>query len=292
MVSSIIVIGGYTGTAYLSSIEIFRSVPVQSWSSLPNMTANRGSPCACVVYKTKLIVCGGFNDRLINSCEALDLSNQTAGWKMIANMSTTRFGASGNLLPGDKSFLVVGGNAGNIISTCEMLDIASNTWSSAANLSRGPRSAHSSVLFNNNVIVMGGSNGTNGTSVLSTCEQYDAASNTWSTFPSFSTARRLFAAAVVLGKIYIAGGSSASFSTQALNSVEVFHGTSWSSLPSSLSLARESAEAVAFQNKFAVIGGNRTVIEVYDPITSTWNTTSIPAMKIHPLRYRFAAVSF
>jgi N-acetylneuraminic acid mutarotase len=284
MVSSIIVIGGYNGTAYLSSTEGFNSV-TQAWASLPSMTTIRGFACACIVNKTKVIVCGGFNNGPLYSCETLELSNIIVGWKVIANMSAPRSGASGNLLPDNKRFLLIGGNG----STCETLNIASNTWSTAARLLSVIRNAHSSVLFKNNVIVMGGYDGAN---VLKTCEQYDDVTNTWSAFPSFSTARRLFASAVVLGKIYIAGGSGASSGTQALSSVEVFNGTSWSSLPSSLSQARSSCEAVLYQNKLVVIGGLQALIEVYDPITSTWNTTFIRDMKIYPLRSRFTAVSF
>jgi hypothetical protein len=255
------------------------------------MTTQHGQyPAACAVNKTKLIVCGGYNlaGSPLSSCEMLDLTNVLAGWRSIAEMLSVRGETSGILLPDNKTFLVTGGvNASRLLS-CEKLDIVSNTWSSAGNL-LGSRDGHASVFFNNSVVVLGGANVGNS---LNTCKQFNSTSNAWSIFPSFSTARYYFGAAVVLNKIYIAGGFSASLSTQALSSVEVFNGTSWSSLPSSLSIARESAEAVAFQNKFAVMGGNRTVIEVYDPITSTWNTTFIPAMKIYPLRRSFAAVSF
>ncbi len=113
-------------------------------------------------------------------------------------------------------------------------------------------------------------------------------SNSWSSFPSFSTARREFGAAVVLDKIYIAGGDS---SGSALSSVEVYSGTSWSFLPSSLAQTRRYCAAVAFQNKLVVLGGDRTAIEVFDPVTSTWNAT-FPAMKTSPSRTQPAAVSF
>jgi hypothetical protein len=97
--------------------------------------------------------------------------------------------------------------------------------------------AHASVLFFNNVVVvLGGQNAAVvlGVGPYNTCEQYNSASNTWSQFPSFSTARFGFGAAVVLNKIYIAGRSPAA----SLSSVEVYNGTSWSplSLPLSLKL--------------------------------------------------------
>ena len=99
-------------------------------------------------------------------------------------MNIVRSFTSGILLPDSDTFLVTGGYDGNHLSSCEKLDIAANTWSSAGNFSLGPREGHASVLFNNSVVVLGGSmvdgSGTN------TCEQYDHVSDTWSsTFPSF-----------------------------------------------------------------------------------------------------------
>ncbi len=132
------------------------------------------------------------------------------------------------------------------------------------------------------MILFGGYNSVH----LNTCEQFDSLTNTWSSFPSFWTARYLFGAAVVLNKIYIAGGEPST------SPVEVYSGgSSWSPLSSSLAQARQHCAAVAFQNKLVVLGGDRTTIEVFDPATSTWSTT-FPPMKISPSRYDLATVSF
>ncbi len=199
-------------------------------------------------------------------------------------MGTARDYTSGNLLPDNKTFLVIGGktHGGTDISSCEKLNVAANTWSSAGSLSK-VRDAHSSVLFKNNVIVLGGWTG----AYLNTCEQYDPVTNMWSSFTSFSTPRHSSGSAVALNKIYLAGG----FNGGVLASVEVYSGTSWSFLLPSLAQARDHCSAISFQNKFVVLGGTRTTIEVFDPVTSSWNTT-FPPMKISPTRYRPAIVSF
>jgi hypothetical protein len=260
------------------------------------MTTERSgqSPTVCAVNKTKLIACGG-GSGLGSSCEMLDLTNQGGWWKWsIPGMITARFDVSGILLPDSKTFLVTGGRDinGNNLLSCEKLDIAANTWSSAGNL-LGFRYYHTSVLFNNSAVVMGGRD-QNG-AFLNTCEQFNSTSNTWSSFPSFfSTARYHFGAAVVLNKIYIAGGRNGTSpdDSSRLSSVEVYSGTSWSLLPSSLAQTRYYCAAVAFQNKLVVLGGHdRTTIEVFDPVTSTWSTT-FPPMKISPTRPYLAAVSF
>ncbi len=258
-------------------------------------TARADSPAVCIVNKTMLIVCGGARDRrVLETCEMLDLTNKTAGWTLIASMDVSRRLTSGTLLPDGYTFLVISGDGYDTAeSSCEKLDIISGTWSFAGNLSLGARDSHRSILYKDNVIVLGGFiGGYNGGVPTNTCEQYDAIANTWSQFqPSFINARHDFGAAVVLDKIYIAGGLDVN--EEALSSVEVFSGTSWSNLPSSLAQAQSGCSAVSFQNKLTVLGGDldTSTIEVFDPVTSTWNTT-FPPMIIVPSRVSFAAVSF
>ncbi len=250
------------------------------------------SPAVCVVNETKLIACGGMDSdsQALKSCEMLDLTNKTAGWTLITDMDLERIYTSGTLLPDNNTFVMIGGYDGNGASSasCEKLDIKAGTWSSAGNLSLGPRNGHRSILYLDNVIVLGGV-GNDGVPV-NTCEQYDATSNTWSEFqPSFINARYDFAAAVVLDDIYIAGGVAEDTSKSTV--VEVFNGTLWSELSSLIAQARYSCVAVSFRNKFLLVGGNPTTIEVFDPVSSTWNTT-FPPMIIAPSRERLAAASF
>jgi hypothetical protein len=239
------------------------------------MTSVRAEyPAACAVNKTKLIVCGGWNGTSpLSSCEMLELTSQglLAGWRSIAGMSTTRTYTSGTLLTDNRTYLVMGGinvRYTSSLSSCEKLDVVTNTWSSTGDLSLGRRFLHCSVLFNSVVVVLGGIGNWNG-AYRQTCEQFDSVSNKWSSFPSFLTARGYFGAAVVLNKIYIAGGLNPS----PLSSVEVYSGTSWSFLSPSLAQPRPFCAAIAFQSKLVVC------TEVFDPITSTWNTT-FPPMKI------------
>ncbi len=257
------------------------------------MTTARGfSPAVCAVSKTKLIACGGvgLRQKPLKSCEMLDLSNKAAGWTLISNMTQARASTSGILLPDGNTFLMIGGSGDRNAATasCEKLDIKEGTWSSAGNLSLGPRTNHRSVLYNDNVIVLGGFDASY--QFTNTCEQYNATSNMWSQFqPSFIYARLNFGVAVVLDKIYIAGGSTLDSSKSTI--VEVFDGTSWADLGSTLTQARSACTAVSFQNKLVVLGGEPATIEVFDPVTSTWNTT-FPPMRIEPSRTSLVAVSF
>jgi hypothetical protein len=208
-------------------------------------------------------------------------------------MNVTRVYSSATVLP-NQALLMISGYSSSVqnrfLTACEKLDLATNTWSSAANVTVG-RSDHSTVLFNNIVVMMGGYVGSS--TFLKSCEQYDPISDSWSDFPSMGAIRSEFGAAVVLGKIYIAGGVATGRAFVA--SAEVYDGTAWSFLSSSLAQVREGCAAVAFQNKFVILGGGGATtlaIEVFDPITSSWNTT-FPPMQLSPdNRAYLGAISF
>jgi len=238
------------------------------------------------VNRTRLIICGGFagNGVYLNTCEALELLNQQAGWQAIAPMSFSRHLTSGILLPDGNSFLMAGGV--NVLP-CEILNIAANKWTTVASLPftrEWPRI----VNFNNRIVIIGGWNNIRGQ--LKTCEEYHVGNNSWSSFPSLILARERFGAAVVQGRIYIAGGFNG---TAIFSSVEVFDGLSWSFLNSGLASKRIQLAAVSFQNKFVVLGGDgATAVEVYDPVTAKWSSNTIPLMKVAPFRKDHTALSF
>jgi len=275
-------------SGHLNTVEVFDSS--WSWKLLPNMTAERGyNPAACVVNDTVLIVCGGFGVTFLASCERFDFTNRSAGWRLIASMITARRFTSGILLPDRNTFIVTGGFSGpTTLSACEKLDIRSNTWTSIRAMASSRR-RHSSVFYANRVVVLGAFDGIN---VYSTCEQYNVITNTWSLFPPFNTARRSFGAAVVIDKIYIAGGETVG--DVPISSVEVYNGTAWSLLGSSLSRARYACAAVSFKNNLVVLGGsNISLIEVYDPISLAWSTLpNMTTRRFYPAAVAFLNISY
>ncbi len=106
---------------------------------------------------------------------------------------------------------MVGGHPGSYqaddaVSSCEVLNVSSLTWSSMPAMTQ-PRESHRVVPFNNRLVAIAGYNlGPIDRVYLKSCEQYNPATGTWVSFPSVNVQRVEFAAAVVLGKIYIAGG--------------------------------------------------------------------------------------
>jgi N-acetylneuraminic acid mutarotase len=119
----------------------------------------------------------------------------------------------------------------------------------------------SAVLGNNDI---GGHVGTN--------EEYDLATEKWTSKASMPTPRIVFATAVYQNKIYCIGGKTAEGFT-AVNEAYDPEIDSWVT-KTSMPTARGWLTANIVNKKIYVISG--TSNEVYDPITDTWTTKTSP----------------
>jgi N-acetylneuraminic acid mutarotase len=108
-------------------------------------------------------------------------------------------------------------------------------------------------------------------------EEYDPATNSWSTVAPLGTARRVLAAATAEGLVYAIGGTSSAGRFESV--VEAYDPAtnSWSSV-ASLGTPREDLAAAVATGKVYAIGGQssantfESVVEEYDPATNSWST--------------------
>ncbi|MFN2127821.1 MAG: Kelch repeat-containing protein, partial [Anaerolineales bacterium] len=171
------------------------------------------------------------------------------------------------------------GGIGISSSNLQVFDPVSNSWKSRKSM-WGERIHPSSCVFNDKILVIGGTQTFYQYTVI-TIEEYDPATNTWTCINTkMPRARRIHASALVNGKIYIIGGSDEQF--VCFPEVDVFDPTTneWTSA-AAMPTPRMCLEAVALDNKIYVIGGNEgllygergeTTVEMYDPETDTWTT--------------------
>jgi hypothetical protein len=290
-----IALGGESYSSYLKSAEIF-DAETQSWTSLPPLLHFRTwGLVSYLVNRSRVFACGGFetfqNEGIMSaSCETLNLSNQQAGWKMMAPMIYPHVSAAGVLLPDNNTFIVTGGSSVSLMhNLCEKYDITKGKWSQIANLTT-IRAYHCAVFYRNRVVVLGGYAIIN---FSPSCEQYDTATNKWSPFTSMKIGRSDFGATVVMDKIYVAGGWTDGDGV--LSSVEFFDGTSWSLLLNTPNtIQRVRCAAVSFQNKLVILGGYNSPLSeaapvlMYDPLNRVWST--LPDM-IEPFRAYVSALS-
>ena len=89
------VVGGYDGTEYLGSVEVYNN---GTWTLLSPMTYPRCTHTATLVTlpspdnnttKTYIYVTGGFNSQPLNKVERYDIQNDT--WEVIQPMQNSRF---------------------------------------------------------------------------------------------------------------------------------------------------------------------------------------------------------
>jgi glucose/arabinose dehydrogenase/N-acetylneuraminic acid mutarotase len=205
----------------------------------------------------------------------------SGAWTTKAPLPVAILDAGGAAVNG-KFYFVAGKTASGPRKTVYVYDPATNVWTTGPSLPAAfPAVENPAVVgLNGKLYVFGGSTDAfSGASAAAAV--LDTGTSTWTMLPSLATARGGAAAAVISGKIYIAGGMDAFGAS--LSSVEVFDpaGSSWSSA-ASMATRRDNAGAAAFDGKLYVFGGRTrnadgltvngtlTSVEMYDPATNTW----------------------
>jgi N-acetylneuraminic acid mutarotase len=129
------------------------------------------------------------------------------------------------------------------------------------------------AVVNGKIYAIGGGNNTAaGPTVLSVNEEYDPATNTWTTKEPMPTARHSFGIAVYENKIYCIGGSI-NGPMLAVNEVYDPATDTWET-KTPMPTPRAALSANVVTDKIYLIGGNpaNTTNEAYDPYTDSWKT--------------------
>ena len=130
----------------------------------------------------------------------------------------------------------------------------------------------SAVSFENEVYLVGG---VSYPVYYNTISKLDEVNNEWTILNDQVIGRRYLTAEVVGGIIYIIGGSNSDGFVDVVQAYDIENGTLSEVAP--LPTKRNQLNSVVYNNKIYVIGGElentgiRTnVVEVYDPISNTW----------------------
>jgi hypothetical protein len=140
-------------------------------------------------------------------------------------------------------------------------------------------------------------NGYDFTSSLSTVEEYDPATDVWTTRASMPTPRTALSASVVGGKIYATGGAQSYTSTATIfSAVEEYDpaADTWT-VKADMPTARQSLSTSVVNGTIYSIGGSTVpfpwsctaTVEAYDPIASVWGSGSTSAIN----EYQFAGTA-
>ncbi len=202
-------------------------------------------------------------------------------WTTRADMPTERWEHYTCVVDG--KIYVIGG-AGPVyqaLRTVEVYDLATDTWTAKSEMSTARQGLSTSVV-NGKIYAIGGGASSSSSymqvETFSTVEEYDPATDTWTTKSPMPTARGFHSANVVDGKIYIIGGSQASGPDQNhVLTVEVYDpATDTWSQKGDMPVSRAAGSSSVVDGKIYVIGGygGARRVDEYDPSTDTWTMKS------------------
>jgi len=159
-----------------------------SWSQGYNLIEETVEACAVkLTWDTFLVTGGGYNTHVVlynntdgtgRRLQDLNYGRQKHGCTLVQNETYT-------------GVMVAGGWTGSdTLSSTEVMDIAEGTWQMAGNLNTG-RDGLRILVLEDKIVAMGGFHG--GGSYLSSVEQFDVSTLTWSDTTELLTARSFHA---------------------------------------------------------------------------------------------------
>lgn len=219
------------------------------------------------------------NDQLTFSIENLP------SWADFSVTTGQVSGTPANSAAGDYQDIVISVSDGDLSMSLDAFSIAvsPNPWSPLPAMSVG-RFNPSATALGSKIYVAGGYSFSNNGRHLTTLEEYDINTGTWSTKASMQTGRRGHTSHVINSVLYVIGGENGG----EIASVEAydFATNTWSN-KASLSVERSFHSSCVYNGNIYVFGGFTedgdpwvthskvlATVEMYDPSTNTWTAKS------------------
>lgn len=244
-----------------------------TWAWKTDMPTARSTATSSVVNGKIYVIGGrtGLNGVPLPTVEQFDPATDT--WTTKANMPTTRSFVSSSVVDG--KIYVFGGALsyqGTPLSTVEQYDPATDTWTSKADMPTARVNASASAVNGRIYLIGGAPGGGQWYQGLSTVQEYDPATDTWTTKADMPTARTYLSTSEVNGRVYAIGGifgNSSAFST-----VEAYDPATDTWMPKAdMPTERFRMTTSVVDGKIYAIGGSArgggpnaiTTVEAYDP---------------------------
>ena len=249
----IYVIGGRSANVNLRTLEEYNPA-TDTWLPKADIpTARRG--LASSVLNGKIYAIGGWSgvNSLTSVVEEYDPVTNT--WSKKANMPAgSRAGIGVGVIDG--KIYVIGGwrNGGVSLSTVEEYDPTTDTWTKKADMPTA-RGYLSAGVVNGKIYAIGGNLGAIANWInLSTVEEYDPTTDTWTKKADMPTARDNLSVSVVNEKIYAIGGATSTVNDTSL--VEEYNPAidAWTKR-NDMPTARWGVATSAVNGKIYAIGG-------------------------------------
>lgn len=251
-----------------------------AWTPRAGMPTARGELGVVTGPDGKVYAIGGLTATASTDVvEAYDAA--TDSWAPRASLPATRRAHAVALAGNGKIYSIGGGTSGSAVtSKLFEYDAGTDSWATKAD-NNIPRAASAASAANGKVYAIGGVTVQTSPYVCSAAvEEYDPATDTWSTKTSMPTARCFLGAATALnGKIYAVGGFADS-GPSPLATVEEYDPVAdvWTTKTSMPTARGRLALVTASNGRLYAIGGGTNsslpfaTVEEYDPTTDTWSS--------------------
>ncbi len=251
--SNIYVAGGSSITGPKASFDLYDTVNDQ-WRPLPPMPTAR-ERFGMAAFSGRIYVSGGRardvdEDTLSTSAALWIFDTVSSDWILKADMPTPRVD---HVMVNCEDKLYVLGGTGEFSNRIYIYDPAEDKWTTAGATMKTPRKNFGVARDGTSIYLIGGI--TPGGKLLDDVDVFDTVSQTWTSRASLPKPRAGLAAAVIDGRLHVAGGSTPDPAQTFNEHLSLGAGeNAWRTEPE-LPTARHSMAYALAGNKWYVMGG-------------------------------------
>ncbi len=172
--NKVLVVGGNSGTASVSNVQLFDGTA--TWSSLTALSGTREGHTATALANGNVLIAGGKSgSTVLNTTALFNAASGSGSWTSAGTLTTARQLHAAVLLPSalaaNGQVLLAGGNNGSSTLGSTELWNGSTTWTATTALPAPVQGETATLLPNNMVLIAGGANGA---ATVASAELYDA----------------------------------------------------------------------------------------------------------------------
>ncbi|MFC1712819.1 sigma-70 family RNA polymerase sigma factor [Candidatus Poribacteria bacterium] len=212
-------VGGVVGPVNATSAMEEYDPSTDTWTKKTNMPTQKAFIGTCAVNGRIYVMGGDDPNGTFPNVEEYDL--ETDKWTRKANMPRKRTKFAICVVNG-KIYAIGGVNSNGFLSVVEEYDPSTDKWTRKTDMPTA-RAWFGSAVANDKIYIIGGTLPPAWTQPgIATVEEYDPATDTWTKKADMPTARFVFAASALDGKIYVFGGDSLFGDGKILSSMEEY----------------------------------------------------------------------